>query len=259
MVALFFWYFVESDYLLIAIISFSFMSVLIRFNYVRSVGRFEEYILGINVYDKLLRLFLIMVGVYFFEENVLSFFVCCYLIFYFFSSDFDLSSIFQGAALYCRGLYGKLNVGFLFAGAYMVFMSRGIYLIGEDLPLLVLREIDFSLLMSAFLFVPIQTIVKYHEVGDGTNKAMYLTDGPSRVQYKVILLEFFVFIGVVGAGVFLSDYFIGNKIDTKVLCGVLAITVLMSTFPNPVQVLTVNQNYWGGRSCSIGACICCSI
>ncbi len=228
---------------LILALSLCFLSILLKYNYFRSVNEFKKYILGINIYDKILRLLLFVAVIYLFNDYILLIFTILYLISQIRLNEFRLADAIEGGRLYIKGIIKPMNLGFLLAGAYMIFMSRGIYLTGSMLSVEMLRGVDFVLLLSAFLFVPIQTIIKFHEVSVNEDEKVYLSNESSRAQLKVVAMEALIFLSILFMVILLDELFLGKDLSSVILVGVLSITVLMSTFPNPAQILTANKNF----------------
>lgn len=243
LLCLIYYYYSTHKIILMLALALSFVSVLLKYNYYRSNNDFKKYILGINIYDKIFRLLLFVVLIYFFDNNVLLLFTVLYVVCQIRLRKFNLTGAIKGWGIYIKGVIKPINLGFLLAGAYMIFMSRGIYLTGSTLNIEELRGVDFVLLLSAFLFVPIQTISKFHEVSGNEDEKVYLTNESSRAQLKVVMMESIIFLSILFIVLLLDEMFLGEKISSIILVGVLSIIVLMSTFPNPAQILTANKSF----------------
>jgi hypothetical protein len=231
----------SSDSLLIFSFSITLVSVLIYYNFIRAKGEFTQYIFGLNVYDKALRVLVFVIVALVFHENLFPVFIIIYQLSVFRIRKNIISLVREGGSYFVSSIRRKQNIMYLMAGAYMAFSTKGVYLLDSGGAPDALIALDFVLLCSMFLLVPIQTIMKFKEVVSTEGDSIKFNDGFSH-NIKISLVEMFIVV-LICIVIFVSETLVGfNGLHSDMVLGVLCLHVAISTFPNPMQILAAESS-----------------
>jgi hypothetical protein len=220
------------------------VSVLIFHNHSRHENNFIKYILGFNVLDKTLRTIVFFSLVLLFTVHLIDIFTIVYALVFLLSHKFQRKIVLSDFNKFISGLSKYQNIGFLVAGSYMAFMSKGIYLFNPNLADGDLIKLDLILLLASFLFVPIQSIQKFMEMPTHSpDKQEFHSVFSVKELSKLIAIESLVLFVIIVILNFYSVDIIGQGISLQKISELLIITVLLTIFANPIQFLSVNHFY----------------
>ncbi|MEM8858757.1 MAG: hypothetical protein AAGD96_10580 [Chloroflexota bacterium] len=212
---------------------------ILHFNVLRADGAYVSYFIGINFLDKMWRAGVVAIAC-FLGGGLLYFSLFLGIIAWVFllalqkrvRPSFKLAKVKNFAKYPNR----HRNVFFLASTAFMFWLARAVYFLTPRSEVDALIAIDLAMMLGAFLFVPLQSVLKVHEAERYRSGGSLFAHAKPKQLWQLFGLDVLILLGAFLVLVLYDHYVLHSAFDYNVGFTVLAGTVLISASPNLLQL-----------------------
>lgn len=131
---------------------------------------------------------------------------------------------------------GYLNVSFFVSSAFVFYLTRAAYFLTPTSQAQALIAIDLAMMIGAFFFVPVQSVLKIHEAERYRGGGNLFAQARIPALWRLFALETAMVLGAVLVLVVYDRTVLGGGLQMPTALALLAAMVIASSLPNMVQI-----------------------